>query len=891
MNKKGMVLALMGFLLMFLMAVVFFSQAVQAEDQDISVLAGVASANYWSIILGGGNSSGENEVHAVVQTADGGYLAAGTASSSSSGDNDVLIVKFNQDGSIGWQKTFGESGSDGAYSLVAMSDGSYVIGGYKALQFWVFKIDNDGNVLWQKTYPNDGTSNIVNSIQETSGGGLIFVGQHNAPFVIKLESTGEIEWQKSYAESALSDAQIQETSDGGFILLGNTPAFGTSRKGIAIKLNNDGTIAWQKIYGDDTADFWINSGVETSDGGFILAGHIYDWNTSHETLWLLKLTSDGSITWQKVLDNDPYNGRALDVKETADGGFIVVGRTSSATASELGWLVKFNSDGTVAWQKAFEGGDQSTTFRTVSLTDDGGFLIEGDMDSAYSWTSLPWILKTDEYGNIYNCGQIVETNAVLLSASAPLQDTSISPINASLVPEDTFITPVDTSANIDVMCSVAVKAVLESHWINGYMTDGRDNGATSIKATNDGGAILALASYPEFTDDSDTSIMKLDSFGEISWKRTFDGSDENSEDDPVAVLQLDDGSYLLLIFTESFGGGTWLIKLDASGNILWEKVYDAYARTIREIGNGSYVLAGETYTVGAGDAWVAKLNMDGEIVWQKTYGGNQLDYATDIQELSNGEFVVSVSTQSFGAGETDAWILQLDANGIPVWQKTYGGTGDERVQAIEKTSGGGFIFAGYTDSYGSGLDDAWVVKLDSAGNISWQKVMGLGYTDLAVDIVQTIDGGYLIGGSSAVVDSSARSNGWVLKLDSEGERIWEKAYDGGGSERIYALNQRNDGTIFAAGDSWSPLTGKSTAWALKMDLIGDICDCNAIKVINTIITNSTATPQNTSIVPQDFNSIATDLSVPPVEFSIGINSVCLVFPDVHEIFLPLLVNP
>lgn len=877
MYNKGSVWVLIVFLLVFLTVSVVLNKSAQAEEPFVSFQAGEALANYWSIVLSGGNITGDNYIDSVLQTPDGGYMAAGTTATLGPGWNDAIIIKLNRAGAIVWQKAYGEDLSEeGGHALIATSDGNYIAGGYKANQVWLFKIDGDGNIIWQKVFPGDGTHR-VNSLQETSDGGLVVSVGVNEISVIKLNSIGTIEWQKIYGGNYLDYARIEETADGGFILFGRTDSVGSSTKGWVIKLNPDGSIAWQKTYGDDTADYRISSGVETSTGGFIVAGSIYDWNTSHSMLWLVSLNSDGSIAWQRTLDNDPLNGSATEVKQTADGGIIVIGTTSSSSDSSMGWLVKFNADGTVAWQKAFQGSDQWTSFHTISLTDDGGFLIGGTMDSSYSFTGSFWLLRTDAYGNIYNCNSIVETTAVLGQVTAPVQDSTFSATNTSLSSEDTFITPFDTAAQLNVLCSVAVKDVLESDWINRYVTEYPDSYANAIQATGDGGAILLVSSYPEYTDNSNVSIIKLNSIGEISWKRTFDGADE---DMPQEVIQTFDGTYVALIGTESFTEEVWIIKLDATGNTLWQKTYsNGFAKTMKETSNGGYILAGNAYSIGGGDIWVMKLDTDGQIVWQKTYGGDQIETALDIQELDSGGYIVSGYTQSFGEGDNDAWILKLNMDGSLAWQKTYGGSEADYARAIQSTSDGGFIFVGSTKSFGAGLTDAWVVKLESTGNIVWQKAIGLSYTDLFREILQTVDGQYLLVGYSTVVNTSAYSNGWVLKLDSDGERVWERAYDGGGYEHLEVLSQADDGTIFTAGDSWSPLTGSESAWALKMDSTGEICDCLAIKDISTTITNSTTISQNTFVVPQDHDSAVTEISVPSVDFSMGIGAVCLVLPD------------
>ena len=143
------------------------------------------------------------------------------------------------------------------------------------------------------------------------------------------------------------------------------------------------------------------------------------------------------------------------------------------------------------------------------------------------------------------------------------------------------------------------------------------------------------------------------------------------------------------------------------------------ALLIQETDDGGYIVAGYTYSFGAGneDIWVLKLDEDGNVEWQKTYGGSDEDWAHSIQQTSDGGYIVAGYTYSFGAGEGDFWVLKLDENGNVEWQKTYGGSDYDRAKSIQQTDDGGYIVAGSTYSFGAGYYDFWVLKLDENGEI------------------------------------------------------------------------------------------------------------------------------------------------------------------------------
>ncbi|OGF68016.1 MAG: hypothetical protein A2Y62_20465 [Candidatus Fischerbacteria bacterium RBG_13_37_8] len=162
-----------------------------------------------------------------------------------------------------------------------------------------------------------------------------------------------------------------------------------------------------------------------------------------------------------------------------------------------------------------------------------------------------------------------------------------------------------------------------------------------------------------------------------------------------------------------------------------------------------------------------KIDATGSILWQKTYGGADDDFPFFIQQTSDGGYIVAGNTMSFGLGSTDAWALKLDSTGNISWQKTYGGTADEDCRSVRQTADGGYILGGYTRSYGAGDADVWMIKLDSTGNISWQKTYGDTGYDSGQFIQQTIDGGFIITGSTSSF-GSGNNDFLILKINSTG---------------------------------------------------------------------------------------------------------------------------
>jgi arginine repressor len=253
-----------------------------------------------------------------------------------------------------------------------------------------------------------------------------------------------------------------------------------------------------------------------------------------------------------------------------------------------------------------------------------------------------------------------------------------------------------------------------------------------------------------------------------------------------SIVQSSDGGYVVAGRTLSFGAGLddmYVVKLDSSGNVVWTKTIGGrswdVANSIIQSSDGGYVVAGRTESFGAGldDMYVVKLDSSGNVVWTKTIGGSSDDKAWSIIQSSDGGYVVVGSTRSFGAGDVDIFIVKLDGSGNVVWAKTIGGSNEDVVRSIIRSSDGGYVVAGYTKSFGAGGSDIYVVKLDSAGNVVWTKAIGGSDKDEAGSIIQSSDGGYIVAGHT-------RSFGlggdiFVMKLDSSGNVVWAKTIGSG----------------------------------------------------------------------------------------------------------------
>ncbi|MDO8136502.1 MAG: hypothetical protein Q6354_02585 [Candidatus Brocadiales bacterium] len=277
-------------------------------------------------------------------------------------------------------------------------------------------------------------------------------------------------------------------------------------------------------------------------------------------------------------------------------------------------------------------------------------------------------------------------------------------------------------------------------------------------------AFLLFIARPSFSDTG-------------GWAATYGGV---SHDEAHSIQQTREGGYIVAGVTRSFSAedyDIWVLKLSSGGAVEWQKTYGGdrfdWANSIQETGDGGYILAGGTWSFGAGEAdvWVLKLRLDGAVEWQKTYGGRCSDAASSVQQSREGGYVLAgVRATSIGAGGEgipDIWVLKLRLDGSVEWEKTYGGVNSDRADSIQQTRDGGYIVAGLTDSFGAGDADIWVLKLSPDGTLEWQKTYGGVRYDWARSIQQTSDGCYIVAGHTGSFDVG-QNDVWVLKLSPNG---------------------------------------------------------------------------------------------------------------------------
>ncbi len=295
-----------------------------------------------------------------------------------------------------------------------------------------------------------------------------------------------------------------------------------------------------------------------------------------------------------------------------------------------------------------------------------------------------------------------------------------------------------------------------------------------------------------------------------------------------SVHHTSDGGYILAGGTYSFGAGSsdiFLIKTDANGNVQWAKTYGGpgydEAFSVQQTSDGGYIVAGWTrYSMINSDFFLIKTDANGNVQWAKTYGGTDNDYAYSVQQTSDGGYIVAGRTLSFGMG-SNILLIKTDANGNIIWAKTYGGPSWDEASSVQQTSDGGYIVAGWTGSFGAGAGDIFLIKTDANGNLQWAKTYGGTNYDTASSVQQTSDGGYIVAGTTRSFGAGG-SDFFLIKTDVNGNIQWAKTYGGTNYDTASSVQQTSDGGYIVAGTTRSFGAGGSDFFLIKTDANGNI---------------------------------------------------------------------
>ncbi|HHW43730.1 MAG TPA: hypothetical protein GXX25_07980 [Desulfotomaculum sp.] len=295
------------------------------------------------------------------------------------------------------------------------------------------------------------------------------------------------------------------------------------------------------------------------------------------------------------------------------------------------------------------------------------------------------------------------------------------------------------------------------------------------------------------------------------------------------VVRTRDGGYVVTGWTESGkeGSDVFLARLDKKGNRLWIKTYKGNGYScgycVQEVNRGGFIVVGDTKSKNGydHDVYVVQTDEKGEPLWEQNFGGQYCDYAWSVRQTKDGGYILAGGTESFGAGIYDVYLIKLDSSGQELWEKTYGGKGSDCGYAVLELDDGGYLIAGNTESFGNGNADIYLLRTDPNGQLIWQKTYGGKGSDYAWSLAPCRDGSYVIAGEKEVAGRQGNIlAACLIKVDRDGNELWEKTYGDGSAGSIYAVYQEGDGGHVLAGKKEST-GGGYDIYLVKTDKNGD----------------------------------------------------------------------
>jgi len=361
----------------------------------------------------------------------------------------------------------------------------------------------------------------------------------------------------------------------------------------------------------------------------------------------------------------------------------------------------------------------------------------------------------------------------------------------------------------------------------------QDERGYAVQQTSDGGYVIVGSSTSYGAGGSDLWILKVDALGEFSWSKTYGGQGNDAGKD---IVQTSDGGYIITGYTRSFSSDgdmdLWLIKTDANGESClyndggnctqnsskWVKSFGTsgndYGNSVKETSDGDFIVAGKSGRIPS--VFVVKTNSLGEKIWENLYGTGPGDRGQYIIERQDLGFLIVGKENPYNADD-NLCLINIHTDGSEVWHSLYGGGNSDGGNHVSEVSGGGFIIAGSSRSYGNGnWDDMWLVKTSTGGSMEWQKTYGGSYTEIGNYVHEKVGGGYIIAGSTESAGQGLYDI-WVVSTDYTGNEIYSQTFGGNMDDKALRGSKSDNGELLIIGYTSSFSNGGDDVIFIKID--------------------------------------------------------------------------
>ncbi len=742
----------------------------------------------------------------VMETSDGGFLILGKTNHcrnctiEKERPMDVWLMKIDQKGNEKWNRTPGRTDQT-AYSFITTPDGGFVLAGVSDTT-WFIKSDQNGNELWNRTYEGIGGRSVV--IRQASDGGYaaaITDLSGSQVRLIKTDPEGLKQWEKTYGDSSFND--FERTEDGGFLLWRSAWA-----DTMLLKVDPDGNEQWRR----NMNDFIVSYVEETKEGNYLLAAT----KLSDDVILgytIEKLNSRGNKLWEKIFGNELSGAFSAKRKTIAqnDNGFAITGRSTTSYAIIL---KKFkNRDipfAVFTYDPEYPGVNQAVTFDASVSNDPNGNILNYIWDFGDGNTTATTGKKiTHSYDRV---GEVTVRLTVMNQSGGGNSTLKKVFVQKIMAPDETMNVTIGNFSGAKYAQEISDRGFIIAGGNNsiyeGWLVKTDPGGKEewnrtfrgielkSVIRTQDGG-FMAGGEHM-----SDIRLIKIDKTGKEEWNKLFKRKGiapylsfgivfgENG-----TIAQTHDGGYVIAGINRSVDTDfktlyeAWLFKTDPHGNEEWSRILRGneigqnILSSVQETSDGGCIVTGTWWNpYGGSDPFVRLMKTDQKgnekWDWTRIISGN--DHAGPGLQTSDGGFVMmgtsSYLNQSgwdFHTGpewNTDIWLMKTDAKGNEQWRKSNRVKSLAFEASLSMTEDGGYVYSAIVqerpenDYENADIYSVKFVKLDSSGNIEWQK------RDEGYSIKPTSDGGYVTARGSSLIKL-----GWIKPELSSGGIIPDQA--------------------------------------------------------------------------------------------------------------------
>lgn len=671
--------------------------------------------------------------------------------------------------------------------------------GATTFQWLVNNVPATNNASYSFTPFNAG--NYV--ITLVAGNGICSVSQ--SVFLVAKDTCLRTTFQKRFGGSGTDlIADTRSTADGGFVYCGYTNSFGAGGyDGIVVKVDGNGNIQWSRLVGG-TGNDHLQKIITTNDGGYLAAGYTSSFGALNVEGWMVKLSNTGVVQWGRKYSNGNPNGTTIwDICQTTDGGFAFAGVHEYTPGLADAMVGKTDGNGVTQWCKYYSG---SNSDQSWGVLEDNGVLVV----SAFGYFNT-------FYDGVFM--KLDKNNGNVLSATRYDIESRSNWFMGIYKQNNDYLIGCNNNDNFSNTAYAHILLRLDNNGLVKQITRANSatdkSGADPFTPTADGGYLLAQS---ENNGSADIHFRKNTALGNLQWLKKYGTAGSN--DMLYSLIQTPDLSFA--------GGGRtgsattsdfYIIKTDVQGEsgsscppeatdgTNAAPAYTASAFTWPDIGNVAIPQNNLVNVISSSPTLIATEICTGTTCvpavdtcfssFQKTYGGAGDEVAYCVKKVpgNNAGYIVSGSTTSYGTGGQDAYLLRLSASGEVIWGKAYGGTGNEYLIHVSPTATGGFIAVGRTQSFGYTTPALYVVNVDANGNLIWSRSFGNNttYGEIGHSVVQTSDGGFAIVG--AYNEGPGLADFMVMRLDGSGNQLWAKTFNSGSTDEGLDILEDNDSLV------------------------------------------------------------------------------------------------